>query len=45
MSQVVSFIELTDTPETYEGNRGKVVVVNDTEDGIEFKDITISQSF
>lgn len=32
----LSFLELTDTPDTYEGDEGKIVVVNAAEDGLEF---------
>ena len=34
-----SFLNLTDTPNSYEGQAGKVVKVKDTEDGLEFVDI------
>ena len=34
-----SFIELNDTPNDYSGNGGKTVVVNQTEDGLEFIDL------
>lgn len=33
---VVSFLDLSDTPASYEGEAGKVLAVNDAEDGIEF---------
>jgi hypothetical protein len=35
---VTTFIELEDTPDSYSGQAGKVPVVNDTEDGLEFED-------
>jgi len=35
-----SFLDLNDTPETYVGEAGKSVVVNETEDGLEFDFIT-----
>lgn len=35
---VSGFLGLIDTPDTYSGQAGKVVVVNDTETGLEFTD-------
>ena len=35
-----TFLELTDTPSSYTGNVGKAVVVNGTEDGLEFTAIS-----
>ena len=35
-----TFLELTDTPSSYTGNVGKAVVVNGTEDGLEFTTIS-----
>jgi hypothetical protein len=34
-----SFTDLTDTPELYTDQAGKIVLVNDTEDGLEFGDL------
>lgn len=36
LSQINQFIELFDTPLSYEGMAGRMVVVNNTEDGVEF---------
>lgn len=35
------FIDLEDTPDTYEGQKNKLVTVNETEDALEFVDIII----
>lgn len=35
-SQLISFLSLTDTPNTYAGQAGKLVTVKPTEDGLEF---------
>lgn len=34
-----TFLELTDTPDSYSGQAGKVVLVNGTEDGLEFSTV------
>lgn len=36
MSIISTFLELLDTPNSFEGHAGKALVVNATEDGIEF---------
>lgn len=36
---MAEFTDLTDTPSDYEGDKGKIPVVNDDEDGLEFKAI------
>ena len=36
MSIITTFLELLDTPNSFEGHAGKTLVVNATEDGIEF---------
>lgn len=35
-SAIKTFIGLTDTPSSYAGQRGKVAMVAETEDGLEF---------
>lgn len=37
---VSTFVELLDVPSSYTGQAGKAVVVNGTEDGLEFTDVT-----
>jgi len=39
-SDVTRFLELSDTPDTYEAQAGKYVVVNNTETGVEFVNIS-----
>lgn len=36
-------IKLTDVPDSYSGQAGKAIVVNSTEDGVEFGDVSVSQ--
>jgi len=38
----LSFLELTDTPNSYEGMAGQAVVVNPTEDGLTFTTVSVS---
>ena len=37
-SNVSAFLDLTDTPASYVGEASNFVIVNDTEDGLEFVD-------
>jgi len=39
----LSFLNLSDTPSSYDGKRGMTVVVNDTETGLEFKSVVAQQ--
>jgi len=42
VSVIASFLDLTDTPDSYSGQAGKVPVVKTSEDGLEFSIISLS---